>query len=428
MKKRRQFLGNTLGRRRNKPNNVYSYHVSFTSEFFTNNRRRLQESAPDSVIVIAANGQLQRSGDTAFPFRQDSNFWYLTGLKEPDLLLVITPDREFVILPKQNSMRDMFDGSFDEPAAKEQSGIKNIFSHHEGWEELHRLAKKHDKFYTCMHKGHDEPHALYLNPAKPRLVSRLKKLDDNLHVEDIRKNLALLRMKKQPEEIAAIEEAIEVTSKAVTKVMRGDWQKRYKYDADIKREVTYEFMKQGKPHSFEMIAAGGKNACTIHHSGEPAKIAKDEIFLVDVGAESNMYAADITRVFMPKAPTKQQKQVYQAVKSAQADIIKLVKPGVKMRKIEDQTKRLIGKQLVKLGLTNRATRKIIRKYYPHAFGHHLGLDVHDVADFNMPLEEGNVITVEPGIYIPEWGIGVRLEDDILVTKKGRKNLSASLPS
>lgn len=402
--------------------------MRFKSDFFTNNRQRLREAKPDGVIVIAANGQLQRSGDTGYPFRQDSNFWYLTGLKNPDLILVMAQDREFVILPKQDSRRDTFDGSFDEPAAKEQSGIKNLFSHHEGWEELHRLAKKHDKFYTCMHKGHDELHALYLNPTKPRLVSRLKKLNENTQVEDIRKNLALLRMKKQPEEIAAIEDAIDVTAKAVTKVMRGDWQRRYKYDTDIKREVTYEFMKQNKTHSFEMITAGGKNACTIHHLGEPAKIAKNEMFLVDVGAESNMYAADITRVFMPTNPNKQQKAVYQAVKSVQKEVVKLIKPGVKMRKIEEQTERLIGKQLVKLGLTKRATRKIIRKYYPHAFGHHLGLDVHDVADFTLPLEEGNVITVEPGIYIPEWDIGVRLEDDILVTKNGQKNLSASLPS
>lgn len=403
----------------------------FTPDFFISNRRRLlQKRTQDAPIVISANGLVQRAGDSGFPFRQDSNFWYLTGLNEAELVLVITSTTEFIILPERSSVLDIFDGAIDNQALIDRSGIEKIYDHQTGWETLRNLGVKHQKLYTALYKGYDDRHNLYFNPAKPRLISQLRKLHSDMSLLDIRRELAQLRMTKQEPEIAAIEQAIAITSNALQAIIKTDWVKQYPNEADIERELTYHYAKGGaKHHAFPPIVAGGQNACTLHNGANQSDIEPDQLLLIDTGAEYDMYAADITRMYSPARPSERQRAVFEAVSDVQQYIFGLLKPGLKMRDIEDKVEKAIGKQLKQLGLIKSASdRTAIRKYYPHSFSHHLGLDVHDAADYEVKLAPDMVITVEPGIYIAEEGIGVRIEDDVLITKEGCRVLSDSLPS
>lgn len=403
----------------------------FTAEFFTANRQKLLERRSQDVpIVLTANGLVQRAGDSGFPFRQDSNFWYLTGLQDAELVVVITPTSEFIILPERSSILDVFDGAINNQQLIDTSGIEKIYDYQTGWEVLRTLAVKHQKLYTALYKGYDDRHNLYFNPTKPRLVSQLKKLHSDMTLLDIRRDLAHLRMIKQAQEIAAIEAAIKVTGDSLQAVMTKGWAKQWTNEADIERELTYQFAHGGsKQHAYPPIIASGKNACTLHYSANQAEVETDQLLLIDAGAEYSMYAADITRMYAPGVPTERQQAVFDAVSDVQKLIIGLLKPGLKMRDIEDKVERAIGKQLKALGLIKAATdRTAIRKYYPHSFSHHLGLDVHDAADYDIKLKSGMVITVEPGIYIEDEAIGVRIEDDVLITDTGCRVLSADLPS
>jgi Xaa-Pro aminopeptidase len=402
---------------------------TFSSDFFEHNRQVLKTHlADDMLVVLTANGLVQRAGDSGFPFRQDSNFWYLTGIQLADGVLVMTPKTEFMILPERNPVLDYFEGAIDADKLADMSGIKQIMPNHQGWEQLIQLTKKHKTIGTCLYKGFDERHAIYMNPSKPRLVSRLKKLAPRAKFSDIRPIMTSMRMVKQPLEIMAIQQAVDISVESFKAIFSDNWHEEQMHESMIDASIGYEFAKRGASPAYPSIVAGGKRACTLHYEANNQPIASDELLLVDAGAEYSMYASDITRVYSPNKMSVRQKDVYDAVKEIQAYTIDLLKPGVDIKQVDKKVEKKIGQFLKASKLITKQDTSQIRKYYPHAVSHHLGLDVHDVADYSKPLTEGNVITVEPGIYIPEWNIGVRIEDDILITDKNRLNLSANLPS
>ncbi len=402
----------------------------FSTEFFVNNRtelrKRLQNNAP---IVVAANGLVQRSGDTSYPFRQDSNFWYLTGLGElADAVLVMTEEKDYIILPERDAVMSYFDGAFDKQAITRASGIAEVYDHHDGWEQLTLLVKKHKRLNAAPYKGFDSRHGLYLNPSKPRLMSRLKKLDTKLEVNDIRRDLARMRMVKYPAEIKAIQDSVNATAEAFKHIFTSSWSKNYTSEATIAMALNQQFLKHGGQPAYAAIVAGGKRACTLHYNANNQPLNSGELLLVDAGIEMNHYAADITRVYSANKMSAEQASIYEAVKEAHSYALSLIKPGADIRNIDSKVARFIGKYLKSQKIITNNEPTQVRKYYPHAISHHLGLDVHDAADYDQPLAENMVITVEPGIYLPQKGIGVRIEDDILVTNNGYKNLSRLLPS
>lgn len=425
MKKRQQFCSNTSAPKRNKQNRVYSLQVSFTADFFTNNRKKLKENI-SGITVVPGNGQLQRSGDTAYAFRQDSNFWYLTSIQEPDFVLVIAGLEEFIILPKRTAIQEVFDGSFDLDELKQTSGIKRFFGNKEGWQRLEELAVS-QKVYMPTIEEQNLSNDIYINYAKTKTLTKIADLVGKDNIKNVSKHLTKLRMIKQTSEIKAIQKSIDISTKAFSKIMKEGWIKKYKNEADIAAEFTYEFCKVGAEHAYLPIVASGKNACTLHYIKNNQPIEQDKPLLIDAGAEKGMYASDITRVFAPEKYTHKQKRVYQAVKEANKKAIDMVEPGATLKDIELATEKFLGEFLFAEKYISSKERRDIRKYYPHSVSHHLGLDVHDVADYEKPLDEGMVITIEPGLYIPEIGVGIRIEDDILVTKKSNENLTASLP-
>jgi Xaa-Pro aminopeptidase len=404
--------------------------TDFTSEFFVANRRRLRElAATNAPIVLTANGLLQRNSDNVFAFRQDSNFWYLTGIEEPDVLLVMTDSGEYLIVPGRSASREAFDGAIDHAELSQVSGVKNVFDEQAGWEKLTQLLRKHNSIATAeAAPAYIEPYGMYTNPARRRLRRRLLQLRPEVEVIDLRPTLAAMRMVKQPPELAVIRRAVDVTLAGLQEITQPDNLTRYKYEYEIEADLSRAFRRTGAGgQAFTPIVAGGPRANTFHYLANDAPLKRNELVVMDVGAEYCHYAADITRTIALSKPTARQQAVFDAVLDVQQFGIGLLKPGMTFRESEQQMRAYMGKQLKKLGLIETEDKEQVAKYFPYS-SHYMGLDVHDVGDADRPMEPGMVLTKEPGIHILEEGIGIRIEDDILITETGYEVLSAALPA
>lgn len=396
-------------------------------EFFTQNRRRLLELAQISgPIVVPANGLLQRNGDSTFPFRQDSNFYYLTGLNEPDLVLVVDENGSYLIVPDRDQARTAFDGPVN-LSELSKSGIREILDDKAGWEKLKDSVRNANSLATLEPtSSYNRQHGMFTNPARARLIRKLRRLAPSAEIKFVNKLLAEMRMFKQAPEIEQIQKAISITSNGI-KNITGELGS-FNYEYEIEAALTANFRSSGTAgHAFQPIIASGKNACTLHNVTNGSKLTRDELVTIDVGAEVNNYAADITRTLAIGRPTSRQMQVFDAVLAAQNYALELLKPGIYLKDYEQKVASFLGGKMMELGLIKTKDGENIRKYYPHATSHFLGLDVHDVGDYSKPLAENMVITCEPGIYIPEEAIGVRIEDDVLITKNGNVILSGGLP-
>ncbi len=403
----------------------------FSTDFFVGNRRRLREALPgDLPIIVTANGLLQRGADSTYQFAQDANFWYLTGIDEPDVVLVIDNEREFLIVPTREATREAFDGAVDLDRLTARSGVKDIQDEINGWNRLDGLLTNDPHIAALANAPTYIPElGMYANPARARLLERLHKHVDTTTITDIRKEIARLRMVKQPEELAAIQSAIDITCETLETVLEPKNLKRYSHEYQLEAAIAFGFRMSGATgHAFEPIVAGGKRACTLHNIANEAPLTKGELVVCDVGAEVSHYAADITRtVCVGGKPSQRQQDVYAAVYDSQQYALSLLKPGIKLHTYEKKVAKYVGQHLKQLGLITSLDHDLIRKYFPHATSHFMGLNVHDVGDYGKALQAGVVLTCEPGIYIPEEGIGVRLEDDVLITAGGNQVLSAACP-
>jgi Xaa-Pro aminopeptidase len=405
--------------------------VEFGSDFFAANRERLRQLFTGTApIVLTGYGQLQRGADEAYPFRQDSGFWYLTGINEPDVILVMDKGREYLIVPKREATMEVFDGAIDTADLTRRSGIKDILSEKEGWKQLEsRLKRVRHVATMAAPQPYIEFYGMYTNPARRRLIKRIKEINPHADLLDLRQHLSRMRMIKQPVELEALQEAIDITNDTLREVSRPAKLAKYAYEYEVEADLTRGFRRRGsEEHAFAPIVAGGLRACTLHHVSNDAALASDELVVLDVGASYRHYCADITRtVSLNGKPSRRQQQVHEAVQQAQDYAYSLLMPGVLLREYEKQIEAYMGEKLRELGLIKSISTESVRAYFPHATSHFLGLDAHDAGEYDEPLRPGAVITVEPGIYIREEAIGVRIEDDILITEDGCSVLSAKLP-
>lgn len=400
----------------------------FTADFFSGNREKLRELFPGTApIVVTAAGLLQSSYDTAYPFEQDRDFWYLTGIEEPDVILVMDKQREYLIVPERNDYLDVFHGATDFGELSKTSGMATILDEKQGWKLLSgRLKRSGHVAVVSPPPEYIKTYGFYTNPARSFMLKKLKDINPELELLDLRSALVRLRMVKQPVEIAAIQKAIDLTIATFKALQKNS--KKYKYEYEYVAEVTSRFIRGGSKHAYSPIVAFGERSCIMHNSVGHQPIAENEAVLMDIGAEFNHYAADITRVITPFGATKRQRQVIDAVCEAQSYAYSLLKPGLSREEYEKQMEHFVGEQLRKLGLIKTIESESVRRFFPHATSHMLGLDVHDSSDYDRPFEPNMVLTVEPGIYIPQEGIGVRIEDDVLITEDGVVVMSKKLPS
>ena len=393
--------------------------------FFANNRLKLSHVTKGGIIVIVAHTQMQRGNDAAFAFEQEANFWWLTGIDAPDWQLIIdgTRGKSWLVKPHVSDVHQIFDGSLSPDDAQKVSGIDTVIDEDEAGRLLRDLAVKHSIVYSLGDHPGKEYFDFVVNPAAHKLYSSLSRIFSD--VQDCRRELSKLRAIKQPAEIAAIKKAIKLTIRAFqdTKVLLPDLKSEYEVEA----EFTYAFRRAGAVgHAYDPIVAGGKNAVTLHYNTNKDRLKPNTLVLLDIGARAHGYAADITRTYAVGTPTARQVEVHQAVESAHKKIIKLLKPGLLIATYQDSVDEIMKAALSSLGLLQSPDD--YRTYFPHAISHGLGLDVHDSLGGPTVFEAGMVLTVEPGIYIAEEAIGVRIEDDILITEHGATNLSAALPT
>lgn len=402
----------------------------FGPDFFSANRVKLwQAHASDAPIVIAGNGSMQRGSDEPAVFLQDSNFWYLTGLNVPDLVLVIDNHGSYIIAPTLSFVRQAFDGAHYANEFASRSGITDVLDEKTGWQRVATELQTHHAVATL-----ESPpaflrrHGLHTLPFRRRLIAKLKRLDPGLAIADLRPLLAKFRAVKQPEELAALQQAIDITSSTLKQITHSQQFRDARYEYELEAELGYHFRKAGADgHAFAPIVGAGAHSTTLHHIANNGPIAPDDLIVLDVGAAVEHYAADVTRTVSRQPLTARTAEVFGAVEAVQDFALNLIKPGMLLGSYEQAVEQYMGTQLQQLGLITDPTHENIRHYFPHATSHFLGLDTHDVGDYRQPLTENMVITCEPGIYIPEEAIGVRIEDDVLLTATGHKVLSSACP-
>lgn len=390
--------------------------------FFSENRSALLGALKKGgLVVMSAYGEMQRANDAAASFEQEANFWYLTGIDAADWWLVLdgSSGSEWLVAPDVSEMQRVFDGSLSDEEAYSRSGIKTVLSRDEALRRLRELTKHHSVVYTSEQPVAVREHATFqLNHAQAELKRMLERLFKNVQL--CNRELAQLRTIKRQPEIAAVERAIALTIKgfqAVTPILQTA-----KHEYELAAVFDYEFRRRGAGHAYEPIIASGANACTLHYVKNDAAIRRRDMVLFDVGARVDGYAADISRTYSMGTPTKRQREVHDAVREVQAACIDVLKPGLSFADYHRYCERTMKAALRTLSLDEDR----YREYFPHAMGHGLGIDVHDVLTGFDELRPGMILTVEPGLYIREEGIGVRIEDDILITDASYRNLSARL--
>ena len=394
--------------------------------FFRANRKRILDVMHYGLIVVSACTQIQRGNDAAFAFEQEANFWYLTGIGAPDWWLIIDGGDSWLVAPDIDPVHQVFNGSLSWSDAKSMSGVDKVLSRSEGESLLLELSKKHDTAYTIGNDPHAKHYDFVLNPAQKNMRTRLRKIF--IEVRDCRTELSKLRAIKQPMEIDAMQKAIDLTVDTFTNTKQKLSSLKYEYE--VEAEFTYSFRKSGATgHAYDPIVAGEKNACTLHYNSNNDRLISGSLLLLDVGVRVDGYAADITRTYAVGKPTKRQIAVHKAVEEASKNIIILLRPGLTIENYQKSVDTIMQDALIDLGLLkSRDDQETYRKYFPHAVSHGLGIDVHDSLGRPYEFLPGMVLTVEPGIYIPEESIGVRIEDNILITETGHRNLSSALPT
>jgi len=392
------------------------------SKLLVNRRTGLIKQLKEKELIIIFAASVAK-----YPrnFLQDNNFKYLIGLDLPEAILVISKQKKPVMelfIERGIPEMEVWEGKkMTKEEASEISGIEKISYLDEFERKIGSYMGSSISVYTNLgYNNIDKP----LNKQQD-FITKAKQHFPHITASDITKIMIPLRSVKTKWEIEQIQKAINVTGEGIKNIIIKSkiWMMEYELEAILQFEVT----RKGFQHmGFKPIIAAGGNAATLHYEQNNSKIGKDEMVLLDVGAACNGYSADISRTFPVSGKfTKRQKEVYSEVLKINKKIITMVKPGIGMKELNEKTVELIQKSLIKLKLIE--DKKDYRKYYMHSVGHHLGMDTHDIGARDSVLKMGNVITIEPGIYIPEEKIGVRIEDDILVTKTGNKNLSKNIP-
>ncbi len=413
-------------------------------------RRQLMKMAGDgSILILPAATEKIRSNDSHYPFRQDSDFWYLTGFGEPDAVLVLIPGRKhgesLLFCRERDAEREAWDGPRAGPeGAVERYGVDDAYPIADLDDILPGLIEGHSKVYY--HFGRDAEFDLKLIGWVNRVREQIKQGAHPPH-----EFLALghllhdLRLYKSRDEVRLMRLAAAIGGDGHRRAMQVLRPGLYEYE--IEAELLHAFRRRNAVPAYEPIIGGGRNACVLHYRTNDARLEDGDLLLIDAGAECHGYASDITRTLPVNGRyNPAQRAVYELVLHAQQAAIDAVRPGASWIAPHEAAVEVLTEGLLQLGLLKGSLRECLkeqryRRFYMHKTGHWLGLDVHDVGDYRIDghyrqLEPGMVLTVEPGLYFPpgtrgvpaRWqGIGIRIEDDVLVTADGADVLSAGVP-
>lgn len=399
-------------------------------ESYVKRRKELAERCTDAdLIIIAGNELVQKSSDETYDFYQDGYFYYLCGINEAGYVLVINKKsgQEFLISRNESTYHnETWEVSLSHEDIERISGVSKIYGARGGDDKLKELIHAGINVASIVPKEkYIKSYGMYMSPSKIDLYESLIKMGQpEDKIEDISGHIRSLRTIKGDDEVLEIRNAIAKTKSALDNIiLKLD---DYTNECEVYSDISSTLWNLGSDHGYTPVVAGGSNAVKLHYKANNAPLDKDGLLLIDVGGTSDRYTADISRTYFRGKISSKEQDIYNVVLDVQNKLFDYIKPGLTMGDIEGFSEEHIGIALNKIGLIDNMIGKNIRRYYPHAFGHHLGVDVHDSCDYLNPLKPGAVITVEPGIYIPEMGIGVRIEDNILITENGNENLSVGI--
>jgi Xaa-Pro aminopeptidase len=420
-----------------------------TNEFVRRRRQLMRMAGRDAIVIVPAAPERVRNNDSHYPYRQDSDFHYLSGFPEPDAVLALIPGREqgetILFCRERDAERERWDGArAGTEGAVRDHAFDDAFPIDDIDDILPGMIEGRARVYY--HFGRDPEFDLKLIGWVNRVRADVRKgavpphefvaLSHLLHDLRLYKSRAELRLMRKSARIAA-----DAHVRAMRSVRPG------MNEHEIEAELLHEFRRHGAVASYEPIVGGGANACVLHYRANDAELRDGDLLLIDAGAEYECYASDITRTFPVNGKfTPEQRALYDIVLAAQTAAIDEVRPGRSFDAYHEAAVRVITRGLIRIGLLEGSLEKNLRdhayrRFYMHKTGHWLGLDVHDVGDYRVDgefrmLEPGMVVTVEPGLYIaPEskkvparWrGIGIRIEDDIVVTRGDPEILTEAVP-
>ncbi|BDS06023.1 Xaa-Pro aminopeptidase [Oceaniferula spumae] len=410
------------------------------SQLFVRNRERLiSELKPNSIAVLHSNDVMPTNADATMAFKQNTDFYYLTGVDQEESILVLFPnaknakDREILFVRETNEHIAIWEGAkLSQEQATEISGIQNV-----QWTEnfdtiLHRLIQQSEHVYLNTNE-----HLRAAISVETRDARFIKKCQDHypLHkYERLAPLMHRLRMTKDPEEIKMIQKACDITEDGFRRILQfvkpgvGEW--------EVEAEYMHEFLRQkSRGFAYSPIIGSGKNACVLHYLENKDTCQDGELLLMDVAAEYGNWNADMTRTIPVNGRfTDRQRAVYNSVLNVFRKANEILRPGILPTAYQKQVMGFMEEELINLELIDAAeaaeqddSKPLVKRYFMHGTSHHLGLDVHDVCPPEEPIVEGMVFTIEPGIYIREENLGIRLENDVVVQKDGNFDLMANIP-
>lgn len=410
------------------------------SLFVKNREKFIAKMAPNSIAILTSNDIMPNNADDVMGFAQNNDLFYLSGVDQEESILVLYPDaaspenREMLFVKETNELIKIWEGDkLTKEKAFEVSGIKNVKWLQDFELAIQYMAFEADNFYLG-HNEHKKTLTAEMNTQQDRMIKWCKKrypLHNYLRAAKITREI---RQIKTVEEIDLIQAAAAISVGGFKRVLKAVKPGMMEYE--LEAELTYELIRKGgKRHAFMPIVASGGNACALHYNTNDSLCNNGDMVLMDFGVCYANYNSDTTRCFPVNGKfSERQREVYEAVLYCLKEGSKLLKPGAVSADYEKEMAGLVEGQLIKLGLLKAEDVKkqdpdkpLYKKYFMHGTAHHIGLDVHDVGLYTRPFEEGMVLTCEPGIYIPEEGLGCRLENDYLITKTGAKNLTAAMP-
>ena len=415
-------------------------YLPINNKLFVENRKRFVEQLPKhSVAVFHSADQSPRNGDQYHTFRQQSDMFYLSGIDQEKSILILAPNhpnknlREALFLIETNEQIATWDGhKYTKEEAKKTSGIENIYWLNDFEFNLKEVMSEVENVYLNRNE-----YPKFFPDVEERNHREGDKLRTKFPLHKYHRSAPILakqRMIKSEIEIDLIKKACNITHQAFLKVLKTTGPKKFEFE--IEAEIDYEFTtNRANGHGYAPIIASGKNACVLHYIENDKQLNDGELMLMDFGAEYANYSADMSRTIPVNGNfTERQKQCYNAVLRTFQELKKMYVPGKNINQINEKANKLMEQEMINLSLfteedvkNQEKEKPLFKKYFMHGVAHHIGLDVHDVGSKHEIFKPGMVLTCEPGIYIQEEGIGIRIENDILITEGEPIDLMGDIP-
>jgi len=413
-----------------------------SSNFYKKNRINFADSMlSKSIAVFNSNDIYPISADsTYFPFQQHRDIFYLTGIEQEETILLIFPDtetikeKEILFIKETDEKISIWEGEkLSLEKARDLSGIETVFWLSDFEKVFNSLANKCEKLYINTNEHYRAK--VETQTREDRFINWAKKKYPSL--EHVKGNLILQRLRsvKADEEINQIQKACDITEKGFKRILNFVTPGVYEYE--IEAEFSHEFLKNSSMgFAYQPIVASGKNNNVLHYVKNNGVCKSGDLVLIDVGAEYGNYSSDMTRTIPVSGKfSKRQRKVYNAVLKVKREATKLLTPGTLWKEYHYEVGKIMSSELISLGLLTKSEVKnqnpkdpAYKKYFMHGTSHHLGLDTHDYGIIDEPMKKNMVFTVEPGIYLPKEGFGIRLEDDVVIKEKGKvENLMKNIP-